>query len=170
MKMTEGRAGMSEWLKLANVASLFLWIILFANSAVVGAEREKIQWHRYDSDIGMTILNEMMKYGNLEQTKNSFVSLQILYGKTCKQTEEIMLKKLIFFVTVWYFPSCMGKTLYWKLYPQHLIFSPSPQKLNVFLSPPLFHGMRHSAILKCKRKKDLNGLHHEITLLWSLIK
>ncbi len=43
MKMTEGRAGMSEWLKLANVASLFLWIILFANSAVVGAEREKIQ-------------------------------------------------------------------------------------------------------------------------------
>ncbi len=40
MKMTEGRAEMSEWLKLANVASLFLWIILFANSAVVGAERE----------------------------------------------------------------------------------------------------------------------------------
>jgi hypothetical protein len=40
------------------------------------------QWHRYDSDIGMTILNEMMKYGNLEQTKNPLCPYKCIYGKT----------------------------------------------------------------------------------------
>jgi hypothetical protein len=69
-------------------------------------------------------------------------------GKLRKQTEEIMLKKLIFFIT----PSGIFPPAWEKRYIGNFIhnisYSPLTTEIKCVSLPPFFQGMRHSAILK----------------------